>query len=313
MAIRRRVDESAVTELSRDRRSDAAAELFEGPGEVRTLARTLDWGATSVGWPDRWTPALRIAARAMLDSPFPICLWCGPEYALVYNDAYRRVLAAKHPAALGQPGALVWAEIWDAVERQFEQVRAGGPPLYFEEARFEMARLEGGGVEDAWFSYSLSSLRDEDGSMAAVLNICPETTGRVLAERSMERARDQANHLQALTAALAATTTAEEAGEVAVTQGVAASGAAQGVISLRVESSSDDGPAELAILRQSGVPADVLTSYERFPLDGPTPTAQTVRTGRAFFLENRTEVLATFPELGHVWEHLGMQALVTCR
>ena len=165
---------------------DTAAELFAGPGEVRALARTLDWGATPLGWPERWSTALRIATRAMLDSPFPICLWSGPEYALVYNDAYRRILAAKHPAALGQPGSAVWAEIWEGLEPQFAQVRAGGAPVSFENARFVMARLEGGRTEDAWFSYSLSALRDEDGSVAAVLNISPETTGRVLAERALE-------------------------------------------------------------------------------------------------------------------------------
>jgi hypothetical protein len=79
-------------------------ESIERPRRCDARARTLDWGATPIGWPDGWTPALRIAARAMLDSPFPICLWCGPSYALVYNDAYRRGLAAQAPAALGPPG-----------------------------------------------------------------------------------------------------------------------------------------------------------------------------------------------------------------
>jgi PAS domain S-box-containing protein len=169
-----------------DARDTAVQELFSGPGEVRALARTLDWGATPVGWPDGWSPALRIAARAMLDSPFPICLWSGPSYALVYNDAYRRILAAKHPAALGQPGAHVWAEIWDQIAAQFEQVRAGGAPIYFENAQFEMARLEGGRTENAWFDYSLSALRDDEGSVVAILNISPETTRRVHAERALE-------------------------------------------------------------------------------------------------------------------------------
>jgi signal transduction histidine kinase/PAS domain-containing protein len=176
-----------------DERWRATQELFAGPGEVRALARTLDWGATTLGWPDEWSPALRIATRAMLDAPFPICLWSGPSYALVYNDAYRRILAAKHPAALGQPGAIVWAEIWTQIASQFEQVRSGGPPIYFENARFEMARLEGGGTENAWFDYSLSALRDEAGAVVAILNICPETTPRVRAERELdvERARLQ--------------------------------------------------------------------------------------------------------------------------
>ncbi len=169
----------------------AAAEFFAGPGEVRALARALDWGATPLGWPDTWSPALRITTRAMLDAPHPVCLWSGPELALVYNDAYRRILAAKHPASLGQPGSAVWAEIWEALAAQFAQVWQGGPPVYGEDARFVMARLEGGGTEAAWFSYSLSALRDEDGTVVAVLNISPETTGRVRAEQALEAERER--------------------------------------------------------------------------------------------------------------------------
>ncbi|WP_238314101.1 PAS domain-containing protein [Methylobacterium crusticola] len=164
--------------------ADAAA-LFAGPGEVRSLARDLDWSTTALGPTTGWSPALRTLARSIFDSPFPICLWSGPRYALVYNDPYRRILAAKHPAALGQPGSSVWAEIWRELRPQFDGVRAGGEPLYFEDAPFVMARLEGGGTETAWFNYSLSALRDEDGSVAAVLNITPETTARVVLERRL--------------------------------------------------------------------------------------------------------------------------------
>ena len=162
-----------------------AAALFAGPGEVRSHARELDWSKSPLGPTTGWSPALRTVARAMFNSPFPICLWSGPHYALVYNDPYRRILAAKHPAALGQPGSSVWAEIWEELQPQFDGVRAGGDPLYFEDAPFVMARLEGGGTETAWFNYALSALRDEDGSVAAILNITPETTARVLVERRL--------------------------------------------------------------------------------------------------------------------------------
>lgn len=165
-------------------RSDAAS-LFSGPGEVRSLARELDWSKTPLGPTPGWSPAVRMMARSMFDSPFPICLWSGPDYALIYNDPYRRILAAKHPASLGQPGSIVWAEIWEELRPQFEGVRFGGDPVYFEDAPFVMARLEGGGTETAWFNYSLSPLRDEDGNIAAVLNITPENTSRVLVEQRL--------------------------------------------------------------------------------------------------------------------------------
>jgi PAS domain S-box-containing protein len=162
-----------------------AAALFEGPGEVRSYAREIDWSKSPLGPTTGWAPALRTMARTIFDSPFPICLWSGPHYALVYNDAYRRILAAKHPAALGQAGSSVWAEIWEELKPQFDGVRSGGDQIYFEDAPFIMARLEGGGTETAYFNYSLSALRDEDGSVAAILNITPETTARVLIERRL--------------------------------------------------------------------------------------------------------------------------------
>ena len=155
------VKESALKPIN-DIHADAVA-LFAGPGEVRSLARELDWSNSPVGPTTGWSPALRTMARSIFDSPFPICLWSGPEFALIYNDPYRRILAAKHPAALGQPGSSVWAEIWAELQPQFDGVRAGGEPIYFEDAPFVMARLEGGGTETAWVNFSLSALRDEDG------------------------------------------------------------------------------------------------------------------------------------------------------
>ncbi len=176
-------NESALS-LREEAYANAAA-LFAGPGEVRSYARELDWSKSPLGPTTGWSPALRTMARSIFDSPFPICLWSGPEFALIYNDAYRRILTAKHPSALGQPGSIVWAEIWQELQPQFEGVRAGGEPVYFEDAPFVMARLDGGGTETAWFNYSLSPLRDEDGSIAAILNITPETTARILVERKL--------------------------------------------------------------------------------------------------------------------------------
>ena len=178
------------------------SDLFAGPGEVRALARALDWAATPLGPPEGWPPALRTAARLMLDSPLATSLWCGPAYVLLYNDAYRRLLDAKHPAALGRSGAAVWDELWAELEPQFAGVRAGGAPVLRDDALLVMARLAGGRREEAWFSYSLAALRDEAGAVLAVHNVAVETTGRVRARREVEAARDAAAHGEARLRAL---------------------------------------------------------------------------------------------------------------
>lgn len=175
---------------------ETATDLFDGPGEMPGLCREKDWSGTPLGPRGSWSPVLRSTVRTMLASPFPACLWCGEELVLVYNDGYREVLAAKHPEALGRSGYEVWNEVWDQLAPLFERMRAGGPPVYAEDASFYLERS--GEVDapsdrsepNAWFTFSLSPVRDEGGSIVAFLNIAHETTGQILTER--ERAEAQA-------------------------------------------------------------------------------------------------------------------------
>ena len=161
--------------------------VFAGDGEMATRCRAFDWAATPLGPVEQWPAALRAAVRLMLGAPVAMSLWVGPEYTLVYNDAYARILAAKHPGALGRSGTAVWDELWPALEPQFERVRAGGPPVYEDEALLVMERLAGGQAEDAWFTYALSALTDDAGMCLAVYNVAVEVTARARARREAER------------------------------------------------------------------------------------------------------------------------------
>src|SRR5690606_2173119 len=142
-------------------------DLFAGDGQVKALCRQLDWAATSLGPVAGWSPTLRRTVRTCLDSPFPITLWCGPESVLIYNDAYTAILGVKHPAALGRPGREVWAEIWPDINPMFEQIRAGGPPIYQEDAPFMVVRHNATSTEgpNAWYTFALSGVRDDHGQI----------------------------------------------------------------------------------------------------------------------------------------------------
>lgn len=159
------------------------------------LIRAFDWAATPLGPPETWSAALRTAVRITLESPFPINLWMGPDLRLLYNDAYAPVLGAKHPRALGQPGTEVWQEIWHDIAPMFDSIRAGGPPAYASDARFVMER-EGSKPDAAWFTFSLSAVRDDDGQIVAFLNIVSETTARINAEREALDARAAAERAE---------------------------------------------------------------------------------------------------------------------
>ena len=175
--------------------SPETAALFAGGTELAQRCRALDWSATSLGPVDDWPRALRTAVRMALECPFPINMWCGPELLLIYNDAYRDVLGAKHPASLGRPGREVWGEIWPEISSMFDVIRGGGPPVYAENARFFMER-ESGPPREAWFTFSLSPIRDESGHVVAFLNVAAETTTRVRVEREAQEARAAAERAE---------------------------------------------------------------------------------------------------------------------
>jgi signal transduction histidine kinase len=166
------------------------AGLFAGPGDVRARCRSLDWAATPLGAVDGWPPSLRTAVDVCLASPFPMCLYWGPELVLLYNDRYPEVLGgAKHPWALGRRAREVWAEVWDQLAPEFAQVMTGGPAVWREDERFAIRR-DGREVE-AFFTYSFSPIRDETGAVGGVLNVFTETTERVrlVAALELERSR----------------------------------------------------------------------------------------------------------------------------
>jgi len=170
------------------------AALFPGNSEVARRCRAIDWDATSLGPVELWAPALRTAVRMALECPFPINLWCGRDLLLIYNDAYSSVLGRKHPDALGKPGADVWGEIWPQIAPLFDVIRAGGPSAYAENAEFLMDRQDA--PREAWFTFSLSPVRDESGEIVAFLNVATETTQRVLADRATSEARAAAERAE---------------------------------------------------------------------------------------------------------------------
>jgi PAS domain S-box-containing protein len=182
--------------------SHGAHPVFPGESEMAARCRALDWASTPLGPVEGWPAALRWAVRTALEAPFPINLWCGPELVLIYNDGYAPVLGSKHPASLGRPGAQVWPEIWGEIAPMFAQIGGGGPAVYADDAPFVVERAgeplaAQGARPNAWFTFSLSPVRGEDGRIVAYLNIVSETTGRILAQRAMEAARREAEAAEA--------------------------------------------------------------------------------------------------------------------
>ena len=150
--------------------------------------RQLDWSGSPLGPPQAWPPALRVAVRLMLNTGHPMYVWWGPAHACLYNDAYSHCIGPeRHPGSVGKPAREVWAEIWDIIGPQIEQVMSGGGGTWHENQLVPITRH--GKLEDVYWTYSFSPIDDDtapDG-VGGVLVICTETTQQVLsAERSLK-------------------------------------------------------------------------------------------------------------------------------
>src|SRR5260370_42410945 len=78
-------------------------ECLAGGGEMGALMRSLDWYKPPLGPVSSWPQSLRPSVSTCLNSRFAILIWWGPDLVMLYNDAYRDIIQAKHPAALGRP------------------------------------------------------------------------------------------------------------------------------------------------------------------------------------------------------------------
>lgn len=167
---------------------NSAAHVFPGNGEMAQRSRAFDWASTPLGPVSSWSRSLCTAVAIVLASPHPMFLWWGPELIQIYNDAYRPSFGepGRHPSALGMGGRECWTDIWDAIGPQIEQVMSGGLATWHENQLLPIER--NGHIEDVWWTYGYSAVRDDDGSVGGTLVVCQETTQRVLAERDRERA-----------------------------------------------------------------------------------------------------------------------------
>jgi signal transduction histidine kinase len=167
--------------------------FFRIGGEVGSLMRELDWTRTALGPPEQWPQSLRTIVRVMLTSRYAMWLGWGPELTMLYNDPYAKIIAAKHPSALGRPTREVWSEIWEEIAPRIEQVLSTGQATFDEALLLLMDRH--GYVEETYFTFSYSPLSDDDGRIAGNFCVVTEDTDRVIGERRLALLRDLATCL----------------------------------------------------------------------------------------------------------------------
>jgi PAS domain S-box-containing protein len=173
-----------------------APAFLAGGGEMGALMRGHDWAASPLGPPAAWPQTLRTMVRVLLNTGHPMYIWWGPERACLYNDAYRQSIGPeRHPQSLGRPAREVWAEIWDIIDPQIEQVMSGGGATWHVNQLVPITR--NGRREDVYWTYSYSPIDDEQApcGVGGVLVVCTETTANVQLATQLRSERDRLSQL----------------------------------------------------------------------------------------------------------------------
>jgi PAS domain S-box-containing protein len=164
--------------------SPPVLDWLAGGGILSRLIQEHDFSKTPLGPIAGWPQSLKTSVNLILNSQHPMWIGWGPEATFLYNDAYVQVLSsAKHPRALGRPTAEVWPEIWDICGPLADKVFQNGEASFVDEVRLFMNR--GDFLEETYYSFSYSPIRDESGNVAGLFCPSTEVTPKVINARRL--------------------------------------------------------------------------------------------------------------------------------
>ena len=166
--------------------------VFAGGGDMGARMRAVDWSTTGLGPVEQWPLSLRACVRIVLGAGHPMLISWGPDYIMLYNDAYGVVVGTKHPGALGRSCREVLAEAWDFIGPRFDTVYKEGQnisTLTHQMFTFHRSNY----LEECYFAFSYSPVPDDDGQVGGVLTNALDMTERVIEDRRIQVLRDVAS------------------------------------------------------------------------------------------------------------------------
>ena len=230
----------------------------------------------------------------------------GRDYILeVANDAYQQLV--RHRGVIGKP-------LFDAIpeargqgfEALLDEVLATGKPFIGRGVPVSLEVHPGAAPEERFLDLTYVPLTEPDGTPSGIIALGTDVTEQLLARREVERARDRAERLQALTAALARARTLEDVADVVVADMVVALGARTGALAGRAPEAD-----ALVLLRTVGFPETVTPKVGRQALDLRSPLIECFRTQSAIWIEQRDGpdgLDIQYPMIAPIWDVLGVQS-----
>jgi len=151
--------------------------------QVSALVRAFDWASTPLGPIEQWPASLRLAYNLCEAARAVTAVYWGPEFHLIYNQAWADVLPERHPRALGSPAREAWSDSWHILRPDFERVLEQGRAGAIEEQLLPLHR--NGRIEETYWNYGLTPVRDENGAVRGVFVQASEVTKTVRAQKRL--------------------------------------------------------------------------------------------------------------------------------
>ena len=161
--------------------------FLAGGGAMGALIRSMDWSTNSLCPVAGWPQSLRTTISICLASDLPICVIWGPGRVQLYNDAYRIICGNKHPRSIRQNFADCWKEAWPVIGQAHDAALAGDKSFLETQHTFLQRH---GFLEECFFTFSFSPIRDEAGQVGGLFHPVIEMTTQMLAERRTRALRD---------------------------------------------------------------------------------------------------------------------------
>ncbi|KAG9245811.1 hypothetical protein BJ878DRAFT_418395, partial [Calycina marina] len=141
--------------------------------------REHDWASTSLDALEGWSPNLQRNCELQLADPQPAALFWGPDYLLLYNEAYLTFLGGRGLSIYEVfPGTL------DDIRSLYDQVATHGKGLVIDDTPFELNRH--GFLEQLYIGVTLIPLHGDAGYTATRrYNSCRETRQKSYSEQRL--------------------------------------------------------------------------------------------------------------------------------
>lgn len=165
--------------------------FLQNGGESAQIIQSIDWSKNSLGIPEKWPENLKNTLSTVLSSKFPMFLWWGEDLIQFYNDSYRPSLGneGKHPKAMGQKAVDCWPEIWYFIHPLITKVLSTGESIWYDDLLLPIYR--NGKLEDVYWTFSYSAIRDDARQIKGVLVVCNETTDKVNYNLKLKQNKDE--------------------------------------------------------------------------------------------------------------------------